>query len=74
MLYTFFWSRANILNVIHKSYEHCSTNIMFDIIRTKQWWSDMRKDIKEFVRNCLKCQLTAKSRDIKHDEMHSFET
>ena len=36
MLYTFFWNRANILNVIHKSYGHCSANIMFDIIHTKQ--------------------------------------
>ena len=33
----------------------------------------MKKDIKEFVRNCLKCQLIVKSRDIKRDEMHSFE-
>ena len=36
MSYTFLWSRANILNTIHKSYEHCSANIMFDIIRTRQ--------------------------------------
>ena len=36
MSYTSFWNRANILNVIHKNYEHCSANIMFDIIRTKQ--------------------------------------
>ena len=35
MSYTSFWNRANILNVIHKSYEHCSTNIIFDIIRTR---------------------------------------
>ena len=74
MSYTSFWNRANILNVIHKSYEHCSTNIMFDIIRTKQWWSDMKKNIKEFVRSCSKYQLTVKSRDIKRDEMHSSET
>ena len=74
MSYTSFWSRANILNVIHKSYEYCSTNIMFDIIRTKQWWFDMKKNIKKFVRNCSECQLTVKSRDIKRDEMHSFET
>ena len=74
MSYTFFWSRANILNAIYKSYEHYSTNIMFDIIRTKQWWFDIRKNIKEFIRNCLKCQLIVKSRDIKRDEMHLFET
>ena len=34
----------------------------------------MKKDIKEFVRNCLKCQLIAKSRDIKRNEMHLSET
>ena len=72
MLYTFFWNCANILNVIHKNYEHCSTNIMFDIICTRQWWSDMKKNIKEFVRNCSECQLIVKSREIKRDEMHSF--
>ena len=33
----------------------------------------MKKDIKEFVRNCSKCQLIVKSRDIKRNEMHSFE-
>ena len=33
----------------------------------------MKKNIKEFIRNCLKCQLIVKSRDIKRDEMHSFE-
>ena len=74
MSYTFFWSRANILNVIHKNYKHCSANIMFDIIRTKQWWFNMKKEIEVFVQNCLKCQLTVKSRDIKCNEMHSFKT
>ena len=74
MSYTFLWNRANILNVIHKNYEHYSANIMFDIIRIKQWWLDMKKDIKKFVRNCLKCQLIVKSRDIKRDKMHSSET
>ena len=33
----------------------------------------MKKNIKEFVRNCLKCQLIIKSRDIKRDEMYSSE-
>ena len=74
MLYTSFWNRANILNVIHKNYEYCSMNIMFNIIRTKQWWFDIKKNIKEFVRNCSECQLIVKSRDIKRDEMHSSET
>ena len=74
MSYTFFWDRANILNIIYKNYEHCSTNIMFDIIRIKQWWFDMKKNIKEFVRSCSKCQLVVKLRDIKCDEMHSSET
>ena len=74
MLYTFFWNRANILNIIHKNYEYCSTNIMFDIIYTKQWWSNMRKNIKKFIRNCSEYQLTVKLHDIKRDEMHSSET
>ena len=32
----------------------------------------MKKDIKKFVQNCLKCQLIVKSRDIKRNEMHLF--
>ena len=68
--YTPLWSRADILNATHKSYGHCSADTMFDIIRTRQWWPDMRKDIKGFVRSCPECQLAAKPRDIKRDEMH----
>ena len=33
----------------------------------------MKKNIKEFIRNCSKCQLIVKSRDIKRNEIHSFE-
>ena len=72
--YTKLWTRANFLNVTHKNYEHCSKTIMYDIIRVKQWWFDMRNDIRHFVRHCSKCQLIVKSREIKKDVMHSSNT
>ena len=34
----------------------------------------MKKNIKKFVKNCSKCQLIVKSRDIKRNKMHSSET
>ena len=72
--YTKLWTRANFLNVTHKNYEHCSKTIMYDIIRVKQWWFDMRNDIRHFVRHCSKCRLIVKSREIKKDVMHSSNT
>ena len=35
MLYTKLWARVDFLNFIHKIYDHCSFEIMFDIIKIK---------------------------------------
>ena len=44
---------------------------MFDIIKVKKWWFNMRKNIKHFVCHCFECQLTIKFKDVKRNVMHS---
>lgn len=68
--YTDTWARSDFLNVIHKNYGHCSSETMMDIIRVRQWWPGMRKDIRLFVRHFSECQLAAKSKDYRRDQMH----
>lgn len=74
MSYIDIWIQFDFLNHIHKIYEHCSVTTMHNIIRVKQWWFNMKRDIRYFVRHCLKCQLTAKSRDTQRKFMHSLKT
>ena len=68
--YTPVWARTNFLDHIHKQYGHCSHETMMDIIRVRQWWPGMRKDIKHYVKHCHECQLAAVPRDVKRDVMH----
>ena len=42
ILYIELWTRVDYLNHVHKIYDHCIEAIMFDIIKVKQWWFDMR--------------------------------
>ena len=37
IFYIEFWARANFLNFIHKTYEHCFANTILNIIRVRQW-------------------------------------
>ena len=37
ILYIEFWARVNFFNFIHKIYDHCSFEIIFDIIRIRKW-------------------------------------
>ena len=34
---TMFWTRIDFFNTIHKTYDHCFYETMFDIIRVKKW-------------------------------------
>ena len=68
--YTKFWARVDFLNTIYKTYDHCFYETMFDIIRVRKWWFDIKKNIKHFVRHCFECQLTIKFRNVKRDVMH----
>jgi len=68
--YTELWARADLLNSIHKTYGHCSIETMFDIVRVREWWPGMRRDIKHFVKHCPECQLAAKPKNVRRDVMH----
>ena len=68
------WARSDFLNKVHNDYGHVADKTMMDIIRVRQWWPDMRRDIKHFVRYCSACQLAAKPREVSRDVMHPSHT
>ena len=74
VFYIELWARVNFLNFIHKTYEYCFANTILNIIRIRQWWLNIRKNIKKFIRYCKKCQLIVKSKKIKQNMMHSSNT
>ena len=37
MSYIKFWTRVNFFNFIHKIYNYCSFEIMFNIIKIRKW-------------------------------------
>ena len=43
IFYTKLWTRVDFFNTIHKTYDHCFYKMMFDIIRVKKWWFDIKK-------------------------------
>jgi hypothetical protein len=43
--------------------KHFEYEKIFELFRRKYWWSNMSKDVKEYVVSCTKCSLT---KSIKH--------
>ena len=70
IFYTKLWARVDFLNTIYKTYDHYFYETIFDIIRVRKWWFDMKKNIKHFVRHCFEYQLTIKFKNVKRNVIY----
>ena len=72
--YVLFARRADLVEQFHKSFGHAGNTTMYDLMRKRWWWPDMRADIQNWLAACQQCQLAANAdRGVHHAPMKPLE-
>ena len=58
--YVLFARRADLVQEFHKSVGHAGKLTVYDLMRKRWWWPDMRADIEGWLAACPQCQLAAR--------------
>ena len=53
-----FISRLDLVFKMHNAYGHIGSDGMQELLRTRAWWPGMNNDIKQWIKTCVKCQIT----------------
>ena len=68
--FVLFARRADLVQDFHKSVGHAGNLTVFDLMRNRWWWPDMRSDIQGWLAACPSCQLAANAdRKVHHAPM-----
>ena len=68
--FALFARRADIVHHFHTSFGHPGIATLFDLIKKRWWWPNMKEDIQNWIRNCPQCQLGANAdRNTHHAPM-----
>lgn len=54
--YVPFAFRLDLTAKMHFSYGHCGAENTYSIMRQREYWPQMKKDINAWVKGCLECQ------------------
>ena len=52
-------NRAALVNKFHKGFGHAGQLTVFELMRKRWWWPNMRTDIQTWLLNCKECQLAS---------------
>jgi transposase InsO family protein len=44
---------------MHNAYGHIGADGIQELLQTRAWWPDMKKDIKQWIKTCINCQITS---------------
>src|SRR5438552_11956873 len=55
--YIDFQFRGDLMQKMHDQYGHLSYVNLFNILESRAWWPEMKKDIKQFIAACPNCQI-----------------
>lgn len=64
--YALFARRAEIVKECHTSFGHLGTLIVYDILKKRWWWPNMKQDIQDWLKTCQQCQLASDPDRNKH--------
>jgi transposase InsO family protein len=53
-----FISRLDLVLKMHNAYGHIGADGMQELLRTRAWWPGMNNNIKQWIKTCVKCQIT----------------
>jgi hypothetical protein len=62
--------RGMIIESIHREIGHASARTIIDLLKVRGWWPSLEKDVRHFVRHCVECQLSIRSRQQITEELH----
>jgi len=61
-----FSNRATLVNRFHEGFGHAGQSTVFELMRKRWWWPNMRSDIQGWLSTCKECQLASSSGKNKH--------
>ena len=61
--------RGDFLERMHSEYGHLGHPGLLGVVTGRGWWSQMEKDVKEYVRICPQCQIAQRSRPGQEREL-----
>lgn len=69
--YALFARRADLVKEYHDGYGHAAKTTVYEIMRKRWWWPNMKSDIETWLSHCQQCQLAAGAdRNTHHSPMH----
>ena len=53
-----FISRFDLVTKMHSAYGHIGVYGMRELLQTRAWWPTMEKDVNQWIKTCVHCQIT----------------
>ena len=72
--YVLFARCADLVSDTHKLLGHSSTTMVYDVLRKRYWWPDMRADVQDWLMACPECQLASNTgKQVHHAPMRPLD-
>src|SRR5256885_1114057 len=72
--YALFAKQADLVTKFHQGFGHAGETMVYDLMRKRWWWPNMKNDINEWLSRCPQCQLAARAdRNVHHAPMQPLD-